>query len=101
MEYGHKGAPVKRTMEISIMGQKFMIKSESDDEYVGKVAKFVDTKIGEVMQSTKSVASLNVAILAAMNIADEYFKFRRDRQDRFTKVEKKIEDLIELIDLQI
>jgi len=92
---------VKRTMEISIMGQKFMIKSDSDDDYVTHVAKYVDQKINEVLQNTKSVASLNVAILAAMNIADEYFKFQRDKKERFSKVEKKIEDLIELIDLQV
>lgn len=92
---------MKRTMEVVIMGQKFIIKSESDDDYVIKVAQFVDKKINEVMQNTRSVASLNVAILAAMNIADEYFRFNRDKTERLQKVEKKVEDLIELIDLQI
>jgi len=92
---------VKKTTEISIMGHKFMIKSDSDDDYVVRVAGFVDQKINEVMQSTKSVASLNVAILAAMNIADEYFKSMRERDDKFSKAEKKIKDLIELIDLQM
>lgn len=92
---------MKRTMEVSIMGQKFMIRSDSDDDYVVRVAEFVDRKISEVIQNTKSVASLNVAILAAMNIADEYFRFQRDRKERFDHVEKKIKDLIELIDLQV
>jgi len=92
---------VKKTTEISIMGQKFMVKSDSNDDYVLRIAGFVDQKINEVMQSTKSVASLNVAILAAMNIADEYFKFKRDRDDRIEKAEKKIKDMIELVDLQL
>ena len=92
---------MKKTTEISIMGQKFMIKSDSNDDYIRRVAEFVDMKINEVMQSTKSVASLNVAILAAMNIADEYFKFREDRDEKFTVAGKKVEDLIELVDLQL
>lgn len=92
---------MKKTTEVSIMGQKFMVKSDSDDDYVGEVAVFVDQKINEVIQNTKSVASLNVAILAAMNIADEYFRFRRDRGEKFQTVEKKIQDLIELIDIQL
>ncbi|MBN1283188.1 MAG: cell division protein ZapA [Proteobacteria bacterium] len=92
---------MKKTTEISIMGQKFMVKSESNDDYVRRIAGFVDQKIEEVMQSTKSVASLNVAILAAMNIADEYFKFKKDRDDRIEKAEKKIKDMIELVDLQL
>lgn len=96
-----KGDPVKKTTEIAIMGQKFMVKSESNDDYVRRIAGFVDQKINEVMQSTKSVASLNVAILAAMNIADEYFKFKIDRDDRIDKAEKKIKDMIELVDLQL
>ena len=92
---------MKKTIEISIMGQKFMVKSDSNDDYVNEVAGFVDSKINEVIQSTKSVASINVAILAAMNIADEYFKFRREKTERFQTVEKKIQDLIELIDIQL
>ena len=92
---------MKKTTEISIMGQKFSIRSESNDDYVQEVAGFVDEKIVEVMTSTKSVASLNVAILAAMNIADEYFKFRRERESKTTQAEKKIQDLIELVDLQL
>jgi cell division protein ZapA len=96
-----KGQRVKKTTEISIMGQKFMIKSDSNDDYVLKVAGFVDQKINEVMQSTKSVASLNVAILAAMNIADEYFKFQRSYEEKSQSAERKIKDLIELIDLQL
>ncbi|HPQ80838.1 MAG TPA: cell division protein ZapA [bacterium] len=92
---------MKKTTEVSIMGQKFMVKSDSNDDYVDEVAQFVDQKINEVIQNTKSVASLNVAILAAMNIADEYFRFRRDRGEKFQTVEKKIQDLIELIDIQL
>ena len=78
-----------------------MVRAESDEDYVLQVASYVDEKMKDIIRNTKSVASLNVAILAAMNIADEYFKLK-SRQDRQTKtVEKKIRDMIELIDLQL
>jgi len=83
------------------MGQKFMVRSDSGEDYVMEIAKFVDNKINEIIQSTKSVASVNVALLAAMNIADEFLKYRRDKDGRLEKVEKKIKDTIELIDLQL
>lgn len=92
---------MKRQTEVSIMGQKFVIKSDSDEDYVNRVAGYVDNKIKEVMSNTKAVASLNVAILAAMNIADEFFKFRRDKGEKLSTVEKKIKDLIELIEIQL
>ncbi|MFH1654293.1 MAG: cell division protein ZapA [Pseudomonadota bacterium] len=92
---------MKQTVEVTIMGQKFLIKGDSDETYVKEIANYVDRKVNEVQSKTKSVASLNVVILAAMNIADEFFKFRKEKDDKFQKVEKKIQNMVELIDLQL
>lgn len=83
------------------MGQKFMVRADSDDDYVTRVATFVDDKMKDIIRNTKSVASLNVAILAAMNIADEYFKLKSKQDQQSKAVEKKVKDMIELIDLQL
>jgi cell division protein ZapA len=92
---------VKKAIEVSIMGQKFMVRSESDEDYVSRVAGYVDGKVNEVLTNTKSVASVQVALLTAMNIADEFFKYRQVKGDNLNKIEKKVQDMIELIDLQI
>ncbi|MDP2600309.1 MAG: cell division protein ZapA [Deltaproteobacteria bacterium] len=91
---------MKKQIEIKVMGQKFVVRSDSSEDYVNQVATFVDQKMNEVVKNSKSVASLNVAILAAMNIADEYLKYRMNKERQHTQVEKKIKDVIELIDLQ-
>ena len=78
-----------------------MIKSDSDEQYVAKVAAYVDKKVKEIMQGTQSVAQVQVALLGAMNIADEFFKYQRDRAELLSGVEKKIKDMIELVDTQI
>ena len=91
----------KRQIEISVMGQKFMVRADTDDDYVQKVASYVNEKMQDIIRSTKSVASLNVAILAAMNIADELFKNRANSSKSQKIVEQKIQDMIELIDLQL
>jgi len=92
---------VKKAIEVTIMGQKFLVKSESNEDYVAKVAGYVDGKVNEVLNNTKAVASMQVALLTAMNIADEFLKFRSEKADRLGKVEKKIQDMIELIDLHV
>lgn len=92
---------MKKAIEVVIMGQKFAVKSDSNEDYVVEVAGYVDNKVSEVLGNTKSVASVQVALLTAMNIADEFFKFRNDKADRLGKVEKKIQDMIELIDLHV
>lgn len=91
---------MKKQIEIKVMGQKFMVRSESSEEYINAVAGFVDQKITEIVKGSKSVASLNVAILAAMNIADEFMKYKEQKDKQVTKVEEKIKTVIELIDLQ-
>lgn len=92
---------MKRTVEVTIMGQKFMVRSESDESYVEQIAEFVNAKIEEISSKAKAIPSLNVAILAAMNIADEFIKTKKEKSIAVNRLEKKIEGMIELIDLQI
>jgi len=91
---------MKKQIEIKVMGQKFMVRSDSNEDYINEVATFVDQKMSEVVKNSKAVASLNVAILAAMNIADEYMKYKLEKEKQWNQAEKKIKDVIELIDLQ-
>lgn len=91
----------KRTVEVSIMGQKFLVRSDSDETYVERVADFVNGKVSEITSKSKAVPSLNVIILAAMNIADEFLRSRDDRAQAFSGVEKRLKGMIELIDLQL
>lgn len=92
---------MKRTIEVTIMGQKFMVRSESDESYVQRVAEFVNNKIIEISAKTKAIPSLQVVILAAMNVADELLRHRDDHDKTVIGLEKKIEGMIELIDLQL
>lgn len=91
----------QKSVEVSIMGQKFMVRSESDDNYVVEVANYVNKKINDIVAKTKSVPSLNVVLLAAMNIADEYLKYKNKKDHSSQIVEKKIAQMIEYIDLQM
>lgn len=92
---------MKSPVEISIMGQKLQIRSDSDQNYVEEVASFVNNKIKDIQSKTKSVASTQVLILTAMNIADEFFKFKKNSGERKDAIAKKIESIIEHIDLRL
>ena len=43
-----------------------------DAEYILRLAEFVDTKMRNVAEQTSTIDSLRLAVLAALNIADEY-----------------------------
>jgi len=73
-------------LKINIYGTEYPIKSDSnaDTEYILKVADYVDQKMREIDQNTQSKSSLKIAILAALNIADELFQ---EKQKEIVKVD--------------
>jgi len=83
----------KRSVEVYIYGQKYVIRSESSEEYVKEVASLVDRKMREVAQRGRSVSTLNVAVLAALNIADELLKSSRDNEELLKRIKDQTERL--------
>ena len=67
---------MKRALDVEILGQKLTISSDAEEGYMLKVADYVDGKMQELAQSPKPVAKANVAMLAALNIADEYHRLK-------------------------
>ena len=67
---------MKRALDVEILGQRFTISSEAEEGYMLRVAGYVDGKMQDLMQTTKPVAKSNVAMLAALNIADELHRLK-------------------------
>jgi cell division protein ZapA len=65
---------------VEIMGQALNVASDSDEEWVRLIARQVDEKIREVQAKGRTVSSVSMAILAALNFADELERLRRDHQ---------------------
>ena len=90
---------MKKPVEIKLMNQKFNLKTDSDEAYVQRISDFVNKKIFDVQDKTRSVSSLNVALLAALNIADDYFKMKGSKKkDPRQEAKQKVAEIIQLID---
>lgn len=87
-------------VEVTILGRKITLKAQSNEEYIREVAQYVDEKMEEA-QGGGSASSLNVAIMAALNIADDYFKILGRQKGAFAQVEQQCIDLINYIDSKI
>ncbi len=92
---------MERLVEISIFGQDYTVKTDADTEYIEKIAKYVDKKMDEIVRNTKTVSTLNTAILAALHIADEFFKEVEKRQELLAEVENRSSKIVETIDTQL
>jgi len=66
---------IDKIIDIEIYGQKYKIrvKGEEDEKYISHLTSFVDQKMREVAVKSKSADMTKVAVLAALNIADELF----------------------------
>jgi cell division protein ZapA len=58
-------------VKVEIYGQSYTLSGELDENYVQKLARYVDEKMSAVAEATQTVDSVRVAVLAAMSIADE------------------------------
>jgi cell division protein ZapA len=79
---------MKKALNVEILGQMFTISSDAEEGYMLKVAGYVDGKMQELMQSPKPVAKSNVAMLAALNIADEYHRLKDTHEAILTRLEQ-------------
>jgi cell division protein ZapA len=92
--------PKDRLIQVEIYGQRYSLRAEDEAEagYVEQLAAHVDKKMRELAASTPTVDSFKVAVLAAVNIADEYFQERQRWQSVEGQVREKAEKLGTLLD---
>jgi len=80
-------------VKVKIFGQEFTIKGEDTAEYVEGLADFVDKKMREVAAASSVITSHKVAILTAINIADELFRLRKEKEEAEAALRERVENL--------
>lgn len=85
-------------MKIEIYDQTYRFGDDQDEEYLKKLAAYVDEKMRVVGESTRTVDSLKVAVLAALNIADEMFTLRDRQQEIDGPLRKRVEKCVALVE---
>ena len=67
------------TVEVEIFGDTYHVRGDSDPEYLQELAALVDEKMQEVAAQVKTVDRTKIAILAALNVADDLVQARGDQ----------------------
>jgi len=92
---------MKNLVRVEILGREFVVKSDEEEGRVQKIAAYVNQKIREISGGPQTVSTLNAAILAALNIADDYFKVLEEKGGHRQDYAAKAEHLIAMIDARI
>lgn len=67
-----------KSVKVEIYDQTYQIRGEMEEAYVAELAGYVDTTMRRVAEATRTIDSLRVAVLAALNIADELHTLRKE-----------------------
>src|SRR5512146_2078444 len=87
-----------RVIPVEINGQRYPIRSALDPDYVARLASYVDEKMRAAAESTPTGDALRLAVLAALNIADELFRCRDVNHARDGELAARAGELERLLD---
>lgn len=86
------------SIEINIIGQRYIIKGDAPSEHIQRIAEFVDSRIKEIYAVAPNTPPLKAVILTALNIADELYKTKGEYATITERLEEKTEYMIGLFD---
>ncbi len=89
---------MRNSYKITILGQELSVLSDSEDNQVAEVVQYLNKKVDEVLHSGNGYKTLNVAILAALNISEELMKLKGVNRELCEQMENRAEKLIQLIE---
>jgi cell division protein ZapA len=83
---------------VEIAGQRYPIRSQLDSSYVIELATYVDRKMRAASDAAPTSDQLGLAILVALNIADEFFRARAQQSSAHGEINERALQLEQLVD---
>ena len=84
-------------VRVEIFDQAYNLRG-SDPDYILKLAEYVDSKMRAVAEATNTIDTARLAVLAALNIADEYHLLRKRQEGGATDYQKRAHQLADALD---
>jgi len=91
----------QESVTVTIFGKEYTLRGGSDSEYVQEIAAFVDERMSEVARNSSVASTARVAILAAVNIADELFREQQKRMQAVATLEDRSIQITRLLDREV
>jgi cell division protein ZapA len=85
------------SVRVEIFDQAYNLRG-SDPEYILKLAEYVDSKMRAVAEATNTIDTVRLAVLAALNIADEYHLLKRMQDGGSIDYQKRAHLLADALD---
>ena len=87
--------------KIQIYGKTYSLKSSSSEMDAEEVAGYVDSRMRELATARSKTSTLDLAILAALNIAQELLELKGHNEVKRELEEEKIQKLVATLDKEL
>lgn len=87
-----------RVVSVEIQGARYAIRSDLDEQYIVRLAAYVDAKMQRATHEMPTGESMKVAILAALNIADELFRARAEGPPDHSELMRRAGEIERIVD---
>ena len=85
-------------IRVVIYDQEYFMRGDLNPEYIKKLAQYLDAKMRSIAERTRTVDTLRVAMLAALNVADEYHQLKAKYEEVVQRVDRKVGEYSEALD---
>ncbi len=79
-------------VRVRIMDEDYILSSEEKDDYMLLLANYVDRKMQEIRQNNAYLSRSRIAVLVALNLADELTKLQAEYDDLLQRMEEQAKD---------
>jgi cell division protein ZapA len=90
-----------RVVSVEINGMRYPIRSNLDAAYIADLAAYVEQKMLLAAKESPAGDSLKIAVLAALNIADECFRAREEGTAQRSDLSQRARALEQMLDLAL
>lgn len=97
---GAFGRMNQQSVHVEIFDQSYNLRG-TDAEYITRLAEYVDAKIRTIAQQTATVDSVRLAVLAAINIADELHILKRQQDGNISDYRSRADSLFSALDAML
>ena len=87
-----------QSIRVVIYDQEYFMRGDLDQEYIQKLAQYLDTKMRSIAERTRTVDTLRVAMLAALNVADEYHQLKARYDEVTQNLDQKVDECTNALD---
>jgi cell division protein ZapA len=87
-----------QSIRVIIYDQEYFMRGDLNQEYIQKLAQYLDMKMRSIAERTRTVDTLRVAMLAALNVADEYHQLKARYEEATQHTDQKVGEYTDALD---